>query len=68
MLRLNKVGRFDVASAAVKAVAANNPSRIDVKAHELITHYQHQNALSEKVALETGADPDWFHSSVLFEQ
>jgi len=68
MLRFNKVGRFDVAEAAIRAVAANDLSRVDTIAHELIVRFQNENRKAEKCALETGSDPEWFHSTVLLEQ
>lgn len=57
MLRLNGVGRFDVAIKALQGVGRFNLSKIDTKLHELTTHYQHQNREAEKYALKYATDP-----------
>jgi len=68
MLRLNGVGRFDIAAAAIRA-AASNSNKFDVEAHQKITYFQHQNVIAEKFSLETGDDDSWFQGGKqLFEQ
>lgn len=65
MLRLNSVGRFDVAEAAVRYAAANS-TKFDTDAHVLITYFQHQNRVAEKYALENGEDASWFGGQSIF--
>ena len=65
---MNKVGRFDVCEAAIRAVAGND-TKLDTSAHQMITYFQHQNKLAEQHALDTGADAEWFEGGAqLFEQ
>jgi len=68
MLRMNKVGRFDIVQDALRGILANNPQHpVAVDAHVLISQYQHKNRELEKYALEHGEDPEEFAVTVLHE-
>lgn len=57
ILRLNEVGRFDVCIKALKAVGESDLKKVDTKLHELVSHFQHENRVAEKYALEHAKDP-----------
>lgn len=68
MLRVNKVGRYDIAQDALRGVLKMKLThKVDTEAHSLISNYQHKNRKLELYALEHGEDPEEFSVAVLHE-
>ncbi|CAE6412548.1 unnamed protein product [Rhizoctonia solani] len=66
MLRLNKAGRYDIASRGVSLVATHNKNHaICPRAHELSTYFMHKNEVEARYALEHGQDSEEVSSHVL---
>ncbi|CAE6415216.1 unnamed protein product [Rhizoctonia solani] len=59
MLRLNKAGRYDIASRSVSMIATQNKDHpICPRAHELSTYFLHKNQVEVQYALEHGQDSE----------
>ena len=68
MLRYNECCRYDVVIKALEGILTTKlTNKIDVKAHTLISKYQHLNRELEKHSRLTGEDPAEFAAPVLHE-
>jgi len=66
MLRLNKAGRYDIASRGVSLVATHDKNHaICPRAHELSTYFLHKNEVEARYALEHGQDSEEVTSHVI---
>ncbi|KAJ1303423.1 hypothetical protein OPQ81_011614 [Rhizoctonia solani] len=66
MLRLNRAGRYDIASKGVSLISIHNKDHpICPRAHELSTYFLHKNQVEARYALEHGQDSEEVSSHVL---
>ncbi|KAH7336888.1 phosphoketolase [Rhizoctonia solani] len=66
MLRLNKAGRYDIASRGVSLVATHDRDHpICPRAHELSSYFMHKNQVEARYALEHGQDSEEVSSHVI---
>jgi len=66
MLRLNKAGRYDIASRAVSMIATHQKDHpISSRSHELSTYYLHKNQVEARHAFEYGQDSEEVTKSVV---
>ncbi|CAE6469008.1 unnamed protein product [Rhizoctonia solani] len=66
MLRLNKAGRYDIASRGVSLVATHDKDHpICPRAHELSAYFMHKNQVEARYALEHGQDSEEVSSHVI---
>ncbi|CUA72515.1 hypothetical protein RSOLAG22IIIB_04912 [Rhizoctonia solani] len=66
MLRLNKAGRYDIASRGVSLVASHDKNHsICPKAHELSAYFMHKNEVEARYAFEHGQDSEEVSSHVI---
>ncbi|GAA97976.1 uncharacterized protein L969DRAFT_21530 [Mixia osmundae IAM 14324] len=67
MLRVNGVGRYDLAIHAVRATQSFSPQKLGPNSNILVAGWQHKNRESERYAEETGDDPPELKAAVLYE-
>ncbi|KAF8685499.1 Phosphoketolase [Rhizoctonia solani] len=59
MLRLNKAGRYDIASRGVSMIASHDKDHpICPRSHELSTYFLHKNEVEARYAFEHGQDSE----------